>query len=129
MKHYPPGTFSLKESCPAFSNSSIDDNPGNGDPRDGDMKGGINLGFDWKDVLDEPGRWSAKISNALCKTQMTVDVTPRRCQKFKPEPGEKFKWTSSTGGAGEVTVDKWGLVTVEKVKINPGAATKLTISR
>jgi hypothetical protein len=60
---------------------------------------------------------------------MTVDVTPRRLQKFKPKPGEKFKWTSSTGGSGTVTADKWGLVTVEKVKIYPGATTKLTIGK
>jgi hypothetical protein len=93
------------------------------------MKGGINLGFDWTDPVDEAGKWEIEISNALCKAEMTVDVTPRRCQKFKPEPGERFKWSSSTGGSGTVTADQWGLVTVEKLVIRPGAAAKLTINR
>ena len=77
----------------------------------------------------EPGRWSVKLSNDMAKADMTVDVTPRRCQKFKVKPGEKFKWTNSSGGSGTVTADKNGLVTVTKVKIKPGAETTLTISR
>jgi hypothetical protein len=102
---------------------------GNGDKADGDLVGGINLGFDWKDMVDEEGKWSANISNSLAKAEMTVDVTPRWCQKFKPKAGDKFQWTNSAGGAGEVTADQWGLVTVEKVKIGPGEGTTLTISR
>ncbi len=128
-RYYPAGKFALGRSYPAFGNSSIDSDMGRGERDDGDLVGGVNLGFDWSDVADQPDRWSAKVSNALAKVEMTVDVTPRRCQKFKPKPGEKLKWTSSLGGAGEAVADRWGLVTVPKVIIKPGAPTELTISR
>jgi hypothetical protein len=100
---------------------------GNGDPKDGDLEGGINLGFDWKEVTDEPAQWSMTLVNELAKEAMTVDVTPRRCQKFRPRPGSEWSWTTSTGGSGTVAADPWGLVTVPKVVIKPGTGTVLTI--
>jgi hypothetical protein len=139
-KYYGAGLFARNRSYPAFGNSSINDNMGSGDPKDGDLgndnpkKGklevfGVNLGFKWSDVVDEEGKWSAKISNELCKDQMTVDVTPRRCQNFKAKPGQNFNWTSSLGDKGTVTADKNGLVTVAKLKIKAGEATTLTIAK
>lgn len=127
-KHYPPEKFARKRSYPAFSNSSLDQRLGNGDPKDGDLEGGINLGFAWQDVLDEEGRWAVTLSNDLAKDDMTVDVTPRRCQKYKARPGEPFRWTTSSGGAGAVTADEHGLVTVPRVAIQAGKSTNLTIS-
>ena len=100
---------------------------GPGDPKLGAPVGGINLGFDWSDVRDEPGRWSIALGNELAKDRMTVDVTPRRCQAFRPKPGESFRWTDSAGGAGTVTADDWGLVTVPQMAILPGRKTTLTI--
>ena len=140
---YPATKFARNKSYPAFGNSSIDDDLGTGEVEkvvkgrkrrvlekgNGDLQGGINLGFDWKDVVDEPAKWSVTISNALNKDVMTVDVTPRRCQKFTPNPGGRFKWTNSAGGSAEVIADKWGLVTAERVKIKPGEATTLTIEK
>jgi pimeloyl-ACP methyl ester carboxylesterase len=128
-KYYDPGKISRKVSYPAFGNSSIDNKPGDGNLQHGDKEGGINLGFAWRDVRDTPDRWTAGLANELAKTDMTVDVTPRRTTEFKPAPGEKFEWTSSAGGSGEVSADRWGLVTVEKVVIRPGQYTTLTISR
>jgi len=56
--------------------------------------------------------------------ESTVDITPRRCQQFKPKPGETFKWTNASGGevvhAGKVAADKWGLVTLENVTVTKG---------
>src|SRR5271166_4235895 len=78
-KYYPPEKFARNSSYPAFSNSSIDNNPGNGDPTNGDLEGGINLGFLWSDVVDEESQWSVKLANDLAKAEMTVDVTPRVC--------------------------------------------------
>jgi poly(3-hydroxybutyrate) depolymerase len=128
-KYYPPEKFARNQSYPAFGNSSINNNMGNGDPNDGDPVGGINLGFLWGGVSDKPNRWSVKFANDLAKEEMTVDVTPRRCQQFKPRPGDVLRWTNSAGGAGKATADEWGLVTVEKVKIVPGQETVLTIER
>ncbi|MCG3179181.1 MAG: hypothetical protein BIFFINMI_01514 [Phycisphaerae bacterium] len=146
MKYYPPQKFALNLSYPAFGNSSINDDIGSGElvektvtengkerkvrvVKDGQLEGGINLGFDWTDVAETADSWSAKISNSLCRDAMTVDVTPRQCQQFKPKAGDKFKWSASSGQSGDVTADPWGLVTIEKLQIKPGQATELKISR
>ena len=126
-KYYPASKFARDRSYPAFGNSSIDSKLGNGSKDDGDREGGINLGFDWKDVSDEKGKWSVTVSNDLCKDTMTVDVTPRRCQKFEAKPGTEFEWTTSTGESGKVAADKWGRVTVPKVVIKSKEGTALTI--
>jgi len=132
-KYYPWTKFARNKSYPAFGNSSIDGDLGTGEVEkivngrkrrvlekgNGDLEGGINLGFDWADVVDEADKWSVALCNVLTEKEMTVDVTPRRCQMFGPKPGDKFKWTNSAGGTGEVAADRWGLVTVEKVKLVP----------
>lgn len=128
-KYYPTEKFARNQSYPAFGNSSIDSKMGSGDPKEGDLEGGINLGFDWKDVVDEQEKWSVTISNELAKEEMTVDVTPRRGQKFKPRAGEKYRWSSSTGGSGTITTDEHGVVTVPKLLIKGGLATALTIQK
>ena len=132
-KYYPWTKFARNRSYPAFGNSSIDGDLGTGEVEklvngrkrrvlekgNGDLEGGINLGFDWTDVVDEADKWSATLSNALNKELMTVDVTPRRCQTFRPKPGAVFKWTNSAGGSGDVTADEHGLVTIKHVKLPP----------
>jgi hypothetical protein len=128
-KYYPPSLFARDRSYPAFGNSAMNSDMGEGDRTDGDLVGGINLGFRFSDVVDEPGRWSVKLSNDLAKAEMTVDVTPRRRQQFKPKPGETFRWTNAAGGEGETAADQWGLVTITRVRIKPGEGTTLTISR
>ena len=56
----------------------------------------------------------------------TVDITPRRCQKFKHRPGAKFTWTNTSLADGKViqtqttVADQWGLVTLEKVVVAKG---------
>ncbi len=128
-RYYPSARFANNRSYPAFGNSSLNHNMGSGDPADGDPVGGINLGFTWNAVVDEPRRWSVKLANELAQQEMTVDVTPRRCQKFQAQPGDVFQWTSSTAGSGTVAADKWGLVTIQQVKILPGQETLLTIGK
>ena len=55
-----------------------------------------------------------------------MDITPRRLQKFKVEPGRKVRWENWSYAeseapkkiaSGEVVVDKYGLVTVEKFTV------------
>jgi hypothetical protein len=127
MKYYGADKFRRNRSYPAFGNSSINNDPGPGDPKVGDMEGGINLGFSWNQVVDEESRWSVTLSNDLCQAEMTVDVTPRRCQKFKPAAAAKCAWSNTAGGSGEVVADAHGLVTVNQVKIKPGETTVLLI--
>jgi hypothetical protein len=127
-KYYPGSKYALNQSYPAFGNSSLDNKMGNGDPADGDLEGGINLGFDWKDVLDEKDKWSVSLSNELAKTDMTVDVTPRRSQAFKPRPGDRVAWKTSEGASGTTVADRYGLATVTKVVLKPGKVTTLTLT-
>lgn len=127
-KYFPASKFALNKSYPAFGNSSLDNKPGNGDPKDGEMEGGINLGFTWDAVTDEASKWSAKLGNALAKdAPVIVDITPRRCQNFKPKAGATLKWSTTAGASGTLTVDANGLATVEKLSIPPGDGTVLTI--
>ena len=128
-KHYPADMFARNESYPAFGNSSIDQNLGSGDPEDGDLEGGINLGFKWSDIVDQKDKWSVTLSNELCIDAMTVDVTPRRCQEFKPKPGAKLKWSTSNGDKGSATADVNGIVTISKVKLTAGGKTVLEITK
>jgi pimeloyl-ACP methyl ester carboxylesterase len=128
-KLYPPELFARNKSYPAFGNSSINHKLGNGDPKDGDLEGGINLGFRWSDVVDEQEKWSMRLANDLAKSDMTVDVTPRRCQKFKVRPNAEVRWTSSTGDSGKVVADNAGLVTIPAVTLKPGKDVVLNIGR
>jgi hypothetical protein len=125
-EYYPWRRFALNLSYPAFSNSSMDDEIGY---EKGPKEGYINLGFVWTDPVDEVDKWESVISNAEAKEDITVDVTPRRCQKFKVEPGEELKWTHTGGATGTVTADEWGLITIEKVPIKHEGKTTLTITR
>jgi hypothetical protein len=118
----------LDRTLPAFSNSSLDDNPGNGDLKDGALAGQSNLYLYWSDttITDEPARWAMDllVSADAPKDSCTVDVTPRRCQRFKPRPGAKLVWantalaTAKVVDSGEALVDRWGLVTVPKVVVS-----------
>jgi hypothetical protein len=128
-RYYPAEKFARNGSYPAFGNSSIDQNMGTGDPKEGDLEGGINLGFQWGEVVDEADKWSVQLSNDLAKADMTVDVTPRRCQRFTVRPGAEVRWSTSAGETGTVTADGAGLVTILRVKIRPAKATVLTIVR
>jgi hypothetical protein len=111
---------------PAFSNCSLDNNPGNGDPADGDYYGQINGYLLWgdRDQVDEAGRWEMTVflADDCPRHECTVNLTPRQCQRFKPKPGEQFAWTNTTIngeriGMGAVTADRWGLVTIEQLRV------------
>lgn len=126
---YPPERFARNRSYPAFGRSSLDDDLGNGDPKDGDPAGGINLGFEWTDVVDEEFRWSASIRNTLAKQSFTVDVTPRRCQSFKPRPDEPLEVTVGTMPPRAVRTDSHGLATAEQLPLPANEATRVTFVR
>jgi hypothetical protein len=139
----------LHQSLPAFSNCSLDTSPKADHPkgsyrpgrydddfqRFADKEGGINLYQRWDpdSIIDEPDTWAVTVWLAASNKQgefdaladsATMDITPRRCQKFRPKPGERFKWTNETGGreiqSGQATADKWGLVTLKSVKVTKG---------
>lgn len=149
----------LHQSLPAFSNCSLDTSPQTEHPRGSyypgrfdddfqkyaDKEGGINLYQRWdpESMVDEPHTWAVTVWLAGSDTQpefaspadsATMDITPRRCQKFTAKPGEQFTWTNTrmredkSTGSGEVTADRWGLVTIKQVVISK-AGSQIVIKR
>jgi len=118
----------LHQSLPAFTNCSLDHSPGDGDHADAERGGGINIYQFWEPetIVDEPGRWETTVflRKDCPYTECTTDLTPRRCQRFKPKPGERLRWTSASlndkreAQSGTATADKWGLVTIEKLVVS-----------
>ena len=123
------------DSIAAFTNCTLDDDPGVG--LGGDPGGQINgwTAFDARGQVDEPDRWEMTLyllsggksaDSAAPVDECRSDVTPRRCQKFKAKPGEKFTWTNTSLAGGKVVqsdqsvADKNGLVTAERVIISKG---------
>jgi len=123
------GLYGLRwdKSVPAFSNCSLDNNPGNGDPDDGDPWGQINGYLFWKydDIVDRPDRWEMTVYlvDECPDETCTVDLTPRHRKAFHPKPGQRFRWTNTrlsdnrVVGAGTVAVDQWGLVTIKQLQV------------
>ena len=115
---------------PAFSNCSLDGNPGNGDPSDGDPAGTINgyLLWDPATSVDKADAWemAVRLAASAPKAECTVDITPRHCTAFKPKAGQEFTWTNSPLAkegvdakplSGTVTADQWGLVTLKQIAV------------
>ncbi|HUT01667.1 MAG TPA: hypothetical protein VM031_04385, partial [Phycisphaerae bacterium] len=106
---------------------------------DGDSEGGFNLDLRWetdeKLVVDEPAAWEMTLFLAKgCKApQCTVDVTPRRCRRFRAKRGQKLQWTVTSAAdgkavqSGTAVADKHGLVTAAKVPVLK-AGSKLRIA-
>jgi len=126
-----PMDLRTDQSLPAFTDCSLDGNPGNGDPKDGDAEGQVNLYLYWltDDVTDEKDEWSMTLGlvDKAPKDQCTVNVTPRRLQQFKLRPGEQLQWTNTSAAddgkevqTGRCTADKLGLITLEKVIVTKG---------
>jgi len=113
---------------PAFANCSLD--------QEGEGSGNTNMSFSWKDVAETADGFEVTVLSREC----TFDLTPRRLQKFRPEPGEALRWEAmplpGRGGAkvekqgGEAIADPNGVVTVQGLTIPrecPGL--RVTIAR
>ena len=127
--------FAKNVSYPALSNASTSTDPGTGAKDDGAKEGCINAGFTWKDVTDEAARYAVTIAHPAAKDgPVTVDVTPRYLQAFKPEAGRTYRFTSRpTDGKeavqeGTATADANGLLTVPQFRITSPAGNVLTVT-
>ena len=129
-------SFSLRESYPAFSNFSLNDNPGSGDPEEGDITGYMNFGLEWKDILDEKEQYAATIFIAAGKPILptTVDVTLRRLQQFKAKPGEIITLIDETLDGKEIIridsrTDRSGQVTFEGFRLTTAGGNRLIVRK
>jgi hypothetical protein len=145
-----PIDIRLGQSLPAFTNCSLDDDPGaavklgkpievakgkekHKDPYDGDHAGQVNLYLYWEtdDIVDTAEKWEITVglTENAPKDRCTVDITPRRLQNFDPRPKTPYKWSNSADGnpgapgqEGKTVADKWGLVTIRGIKIGKKAS-------
>ncbi|MBA3649377.1 MAG: hypothetical protein H0W62_12635 [Chitinophagales bacterium] len=124
--------YAIHKSYPAFAYCSINQNPGDGDSKNGDPYGAINGYLDWEDgsLTDEACSYAVTcfvkdfyVGGKLDKEQYkscTSDITLRRVQKFKPGMGEKISWAVKKEGneiqSGSFTY-YGGAITLYGVKI------------
>ncbi|MBA3649378.1 MAG: hypothetical protein H0W62_12640 [Chitinophagales bacterium] len=124
--------YRINRSYPAFAYCSINEDPGTGDPNDGDDYGAINGYLDWDDasIEDEACNYSITcfikdlyVGGSPDKNQYsscTSDITFRREQNFKPEEGDKITWSVINSGTqiqnGSFTYNG-GPITLYGVKI------------
>jgi hypothetical protein len=126
---------------PAFTNASTADDPGNGDPADGDLVGAVNDDFRWQAEKDTADvlvlrLWRVpKTGKFADVTEATVDVTPRRRQAFRPSPGERVAMRNVAVDSdealqqAEVTVEPSELFTVQRVRVGLEPGSRLTFTR
>ncbi len=128
--------YALDRSYLAFSNSSQDQNPGNGDAKDGDIEGYMNRGLVYDPPADAADRYEVLIKWALeaDKLPVTVDVTPRRLQALKLKPGDQVTAMNLAADGTEVqkltlTADDQGLVTFPAFKVISAAGNRLVLTK
>ena len=115
------------QSLPAFTNGSLD-TPLGSNPDEAPDSGKINYYYMWKpeSIVDKEDRW--EITIYLCdkapKYTAYVDITPRRLQNFKVEPGQYYYWRNIQDDdilqEGCVKADDYGLITIPRVIISKG---------
>lgn len=134
--------YRLDLSYPALSNCSVNSDPGDGDPAVGDSVGTINGFVDWDDqILDEHQLWQCVLRPRSPLTTsgplvpvgaITVDVTPRRLQKFIVSSRTSYRYTVTDATSGELVTsgnleaDSLFLLTVPAVPVRAGGS-RITI--
>jgi pimeloyl-ACP methyl ester carboxylesterase len=118
----------IDQSLPAFTNCTLDDDYGNGDPDDGDSIGQVNRYLYWEtdDIVDETDTWEMTVSlmSTAPEDSCLVDITPRRLQNFNVEPGAivYYKNIDSESeeivDSGQVVVDEYGLITIKQTEVS-----------
>jgi hypothetical protein len=117
-------------SYPVFSNCSLNNNAGNGDPSNGDPIGTINGHLDWNDnIVDVANRWEITLrlkdlltiyGSDIAADSGTTDVTLRRLQGFNVPPRAMITWENRRNDnivqQASFMYDS-GLVTIPGVKV------------
>lgn len=121
----------LDESMPAFTGTSSDRNPGNGDPTDGDIIGWINRGMDWKDIEDAPDRYALTVTAAYPGLQYPVrtDLTLRRLQHFKVKPAAPLSVQIGSAAPVHILADAEGHLTIPGVTIPSRDGVRVVVER
>jgi len=138
------------EAYPVFTRASIDQRSpwlvppaeaGARAPAEVDAAGQINAWFRWKSERDTPKSFAMRLwiarpvlknPPATMPETATADVTPRRLQQFKVEPGASYAWQlvqeGRTIASGKVSPDLAGLLTIPRVALTT-APSELSVKR
>jgi hypothetical protein len=80
--------------------------------------------WDPKSIADEPALYAVTVYliQESPAAEGTLDLTPRRCRSFRPAPGSRASWTVRDAAgreiqSGSAIADRWGLLTVEGLRI------------
>lgn len=127
--------YRIHQALPAFTNLSVNDDPGDGSPNSGDAVGTINGYVAWdvnsiEDTADQHSvtcllRTSSGLENSPADTA-TVNWTPRRLQSLPSIPGATYRFLNLQQPIGTaiedrlVTADANGIITVEGAVITRG---------
>jgi len=122
--------YRLDQSYLVFTNSSDNRNYGNGDRADGELEGWINRGLGWKDLMDTPREYAVTVTAVYdgITYPVTVDVTPRRIQRFRLRPGDVVLVRIGPAPAIELTVDRHGLLTIPAVAVAGPDGTRVCLA-
>ena len=127
---YPWLEIRKNEAYPAFTRASCDQqSPWLNAPADFDSTGQMNAWFRWKNQRDSPTDFVMQIWIAhpavkkppAMPTSATADITLRRLQKFKIQPGKSYTWHVSRDGrrvaSGKVNSDAVNLLTIPQLEL------------
>ncbi len=148
-----PEMMRTDRSMPAFSNCSLDNDPGTAtrlqepkpftaphgqkyqDTFDGDSEGQINAFLRWEVLMDTPERYEIQLtlSSDAPENRCTVDMTPRRLQKFLIQANQTICWQNRDKSGkviqeGAGTPDKFNLLTLERLVVTK-AGSKIILTR
>jgi predicted esterase len=113
------------EAYPVLAHASCDQHsPWSNAPEGFDEAGQMNAWFRWKNIRDTPASFAMQIWLAQPKTihpitapeTATADITLRRLQQFKPQPGVAYRWQWTRDGkslaSGRISPDAARLLTI-----------------
>ncbi|MBI4470935.1 MAG: DNRLRE domain-containing protein [Acidobacteria bacterium] len=130
--------FVLNQSYPAISRFSLNDEPGDGEPANGDPLGGFNRfpRWDTATIVDTLGRWelTVRLHPAAPVPTAMADITPRRLQALDHKPGTSYTWENRQEPAGALiqtgalVADSNGLITLPGVVLSK-AGNRIIIGR
>ena len=128
--------FALNRSFPAVTNCSLDQNPGNGNPENGDPRGFLNRGIDWMAPVESRERYEIRmiVRHPEARWPVRMDVTPRRRQAFRPAPGAALAASNVAGDGSTVEekvlrVDPAGRITYPDFTVTGAAGNTLVIKQ
>jgi hypothetical protein len=138
---YPWMEIRKNEAYPVFTHASSDQrSPWLNAPAEFDDSGQINAWFRWKNQRDTPSSFVMQlwIAHPTVKNppptmpeNATTDITLRRLQRFKVQPGGTYTWQISRNGqpsdSGKIMPDAENLLTIHRVTLTTTPA-ELTVN-